>query len=113
VRSTHIPRKERAFSPDLSSFAGQQAAYRTQQATGDLITSSYWRQQATNDRVSQGISDALLGRQRLYDDAGGRPYEAPLGSNYYWLDQQTGQVIGTAISDPPDYQRNYTPLRKQ
>ena len=107
-------------------FAGQQAAHQAQVAFGDAIVSNYWNQQrsndammrgwersqAVNDQLSQARSDAMLDRQRLADDAMGKSYEAPAGYNNYWLDQQSGQIIGTNTSDPPDLKRNYTPLRR-
>ena len=107
-------------------FAGQQAVHQSQVAFGDAIVSNYWNQQkanaammrgwehaqAVNDQLSQARSDAMLDRQRLADDAMGKSYEAPAGYNNYWLDQQSGQIIGTNTSDPPDYSRNYTALRR-
>ena len=73
-----------------------------------------WEQnQAVNDRLSQDRSDAMMDRQRLADDAAGKEYDVPAGFNYYWRDQQTGQIIGTNTADPPDYSNNYTQLRKQ
>jgi len=107
-------------------FQGQQAVHQAQVAQGDAIVNYYWQQQRvndgitqrywdaqhTNDRLSQDRSDAMLDRQRLCDDRMGRTYDASAGYNYYWLDQQSGQIVGTNTSDPPDYQRNYTALRK-
>jgi hypothetical protein len=93
---------------------------------GDSIVSNYWQQQQANDamvrgwerngevgdQISQHRSDEILDRQRLADDAMGKLYEAPAGHDYYWLDQQTGQIVGTKTSDPPDLTGNYTPLRR-
>jgi len=106
-------------------FQGQQAMHNAQMAQGDAIMSNYWRQQQANeginqsywnaqhtyDRLSEERSDAMLGRQRLYDDSLGKVYDAPAGANYYWANQQ-GQIFGTETDQPPDYQNNYTPLRK-
>jgi hypothetical protein len=55
----------------------------------------------------------MLGRQRLVDDGTGQTYDAAAVHNYYWRDQQSGEIVGTDTSDPPDNQRNYTALRKQ
>jgi hypothetical protein len=107
-------------------FQGQQAVHNAQMAQGDAIVHNYWQQQHANDAISQSYwnaqhtydkasdnwSDAMLDKQRLYDDSLGKTYETPGGHNYYWRDQQTDQVIGTDTSDPPDYLRNYTPLKK-
>ena len=92
-------------------FQGQQAVHNTQMAQGDIITQSYWNTQHVYDHTSQNWSDAMLGNQRLYDENLGRAYETQAGHNYYWLDQ-SGQVIGTETSNPPDYLNNYTPLKK-
>jgi hypothetical protein len=107
-------------------FQGQQAMHNAQMAQGDAIVHNYWQQQHANEAISQSYwnaqhtydkasdnwSDAMLDKQRLYDDSLGKTYETPGGHNYYWRDQQTDQVIGTDTSDPPDYLRNYTPLKK-
>jgi hypothetical protein len=106
-------------------FQGQQAAHQAQMAQGDAIMQNYWQQQKSNDnmmqgyldaqhvndRLSQDRSDAMLGKQRLYDDASGKLYEAPAGANSYWLNQH-GQIVSSDTINPPDYQNNYTPLRK-
>ena len=106
-------------------FQGQQAVHRAQVAEGDAIMQNYWQQQQVNDGImqnywnqqkvydhaSQNYSYVMLGNQRVYDDAMGKEYSVPAGANYYWLNQQ-GQIVGTPTSDPPDYQNNYTPLRK-
>jgi len=107
-------------------FAGQQAAHQAQVAAGDALMSNYWQQQqandtmmrgwehnqAVNDQLSQARSDQTLDRQRLADDGMGHSYEAPAGSNFYWLDQQTGQIVGTDTNNPPDLTRDYTQLRR-
>jgi hypothetical protein len=109
-----------------ANFNNMQAAHRAQTAMGDAIVSNYWDQQKTNDSImsgweqnqavydqlSQQRSDAMMDRQRLSDDAAGKTYDATAGSNYYWRDEQTGNVIGTTTDQPPDYQNNYTQLRK-
>lgn len=92
-------------------FQGQQAAHQTQMAQSNAIVNNYWEQQHVYDRLSQDRSDAMLGRQRLYDESVGKAYEAPAGANFYWRDPQ-GRIIGTETSDPPDYLGNYTKLRK-
>lgn len=108
-------------------FAGQQAAYRAQQSAGDAIIEGYNQRQRDHDRwqhqqsaaddrsgdLSQRWSDAMLGRQRLEDDATGRAYDAPQGANHYWLDPQSGQVLGTETDAPPDYATGYTALRRR
>jgi hypothetical protein len=97
-------------------FQGQQAAHNTQMAQGDAIVQNYWQQQRVNDGITQSYwntqhvneqasdkwSDAMLDKQRLYDDNLGKAYETLGGHNYYWLDQQSGRVVGTDTSDPPD-----------
>lgn len=107
-------------------FAGQQAYHQSQVAFGDAMVANYWNQQHANDammhgwehtqavnsQISQARSDQILDRQRLADDAMGNSYEAPSGFNHYWLDQQSGNIIGTDTSDPPDLSRNYTALRR-
>jgi hypothetical protein len=106
-------------------FDAQQRAHQFQQSIGDSIVNNYWAQQRANDsmlrgwernqsiydRLSQDRSDAMTDRQRLTDD-NGRPYDAPAGSNYYWRDPNTGNVVGTLTEQPPDYLTNYAPLRK-
>ncbi len=108
-------------------FAAQQAGHQAQLGFGNAIVGNYWQQQQVNDglmqsytdrqqsedRVFQNYSDATLDRQRLTDDGMGKSYEVASGSNYYWVDQQSGQVIGTNTDQPPDVQRNYTQLRKE
>ena len=107
-------------------FAGQQSVHRAQTAMGDAIVSNYWQQQsvndsivkswehnqAVNDRLSQDRSDAMMDRQRLADDGEGKQYDVAAGHNYYWRDQQTGNIIGTDTDTPPDYTNNYTQLRR-
>jgi hypothetical protein len=107
-------------------FAGQQQFHQSQVAFGDAAVSNYWQQQRANDtmirgwehnqainqQISEARSDQILDRQRLADDGMGKSYEAPSGYQNYWLDQQSGQIIGTNTSDPPDLTRNYTPLRR-
>ncbi len=107
-------------------FAGQQQAHFAQVAAGDAIVNNYWRQQAANDsmlrgwehnqaindRLSQERSDAMLGNQRLADATDGKEYTVPAGANYFWRNQQTGQITGTTTDTPPDYSNNYTPLQK-
>jgi hypothetical protein len=93
-------------------FRAQQGRYRQQLETGEVYIDGERQRQAVNDRVFQDQSDTTLGQQRLVDDATGRPYDHPSVHNYYWLDQN-GKVVGTDTSEPPDYQQNYTPLRKQ
>jgi hypothetical protein len=107
-------------------FAGQQAAHLAQEAAGDAIVQGYWSQQRANermargweqnqavyDRLSQSRSDAMMDRQRLADDAGGYEYEVAAGSNYYWLNPQTQQVVGTVTDQPPDLTNTYAALRK-
>ncbi len=96
-------------------FQGQQAAHQAQLAQGDAIVNNYWQQQRINDgitqsygdaqhtydRLSQDRSDAMLDRQRLCDDRMGQTYDTSAGYNYYWLDPQSGQIVGTNTSDPP------------
>ena len=115
-----------AHQRQLQWFNGQQIAHNTQIAMGETIVQNYWHQQqanenmwrqwdqsqAVNDRLSQDRSDQMLDNQRLADDGMGNQYNAPAGHNYYWLDQQTGTVTPTDTDTPPDYSRNYTPLRK-
>jgi len=93
-------------------FQWQQAVHQEQEAQGDVFVTSWRNAQHTNDRLSQAWSDTMLGRQRLVDDGMRQTYDASVGYNYYWLDQQSGQIVGTDTSHPPDYQRNYTALRK-
>ncbi len=107
-------------------FQGQQALHRQQVAMGDAIINNYWSQQAANDqmvhgweqtqavydRLSQERSNAMLGNQRLYNDATGTEIHAPAGANYYWQNPSTGQIFGTETNQPPDYQNSYTPLKK-
>jgi hypothetical protein len=107
-------------------FAGQQAQHQAQVAQGDAYVQGYWEDQrandrmmetwddaqGSNDRVFQGYGDAIRGDQRLYDDTMGKRYDVPNAASYYWLDQGSGQVIGTTTDTPPDDQRNYTQLRK-
>jgi hypothetical protein len=110
----------------MANFNNLQAAHRAQTAMGDAIVSNYWDQQNTNDSImrgweqnqavydqlSQQRSDAMMDHQRLSDDAAGKTYEVPAESNYYWHDERTGDVVGTPTDQPPDYQNNYTQLRK-
>jgi hypothetical protein len=107
-------------------FNAQQATHRAQVAAGDAMVDNYWKQQAANDamarnwehnqgvydQISQSHSDAMMDRQRLADDADGKEYHVAAGSNYYWRNPQTGEVVGTETATPPDYQNNYTQLRK-
>lgn len=107
-------------------FAGQQAFHQAQLAFGDAVNRNYQQTQHANDammrgweqnqqvnaQLSEARSDQILDRQRLADDGMGKSYEAPAGYSNYWLDQQTGQIVGTNTSDPPDLTRNYTPLRR-
>jgi hypothetical protein len=107
-------------------FAGQQAVHRAQQQFGDTITNNYWEQQRSHDRqmaswehsqnvnsqASQNWSDAMLGQQRLYDEAAGKEYSVASGSNYYWVDSATGSVVGTATETSPDLTRDFRLLKK-
>lgn len=115
-----------ANAAQWSWFNGQQAVHQAQTAMGDAIVDNYWAQQRSNDamaraweqgqgvydRASEARSDAMLDNQRLVDDAQGELIHAPAGFEYYWRNQQTGEVIGTNTADPPDYANAYTPLRK-
>ena len=107
-------------------FTGQQAVHRSQTSIGDSIVSNYWSQQSANesrlrgweqnqaahDQIAQNYSDSTMDRQRLADDSVGRTYDVAAGYNYYWVDRQTGDVVGTNTSEPPDYTNSYSQLRK-
>ncbi len=93
-------------------FAGQQAAHFTQTQAGDILTGQYWQTQNAYDGIFQRGSDARLGQERLYDEMSGREYFAPSGANYYWMDAASGSVVGTETNQPPDYQRDYRPMKK-
>ena len=107
-------------------FNGQQSVHQAQTAMGDVIVGNYWAQQRSNDammqgwqqnqgvydRASQNQSDMMLDNQRLADDHEGKVVHVPAGYEYYWRNQQTGEVTGTRTADPPDYTNAYTPLSK-
>jgi hypothetical protein len=107
-------------------FMAQQQTHQAQLAFGDAITQNYWSQQnandaamqawtqrqATQDRLATSFDDALRGQQQLVDQASGKAYVADGGHNYYWIDQRTGAVVGTVTDTPPDYGRDYAPLKK-
>jgi len=93
-------------------FNGQQIAHRTQEQIGDVIVQSWDHTQRVNDQIFQHASDAMRGHERLYDETMGREYTAAAGSNYYWIDNTSGAVIGTNTDTPPDYQRDYRLLKK-
>ena len=107
-------------------FQGQQAVHRSQEQVGNMLVHNYWEQQKTNEsilqswnhnqQVNDGIfqrgSDAMLGNERLYDESIGKEYAAPAGANYYWVDSASGNIVGTNTDAPPDYSREYRPLKK-
>lgn len=115
-----------ANAAQWSWFNGQQAVHQAQTAMGDAIVDNYWAQQRSNDamvrgweqnqgvydRASQARSDMMLDNERLADDHEGVEVHVPAGFEYYWRNQQTGEVFGTHAADPPDYTNAYTPLRK-
>jgi hypothetical protein len=115
-----------AHAAQQNWFAGQQAAHNEQVASYDAMNSNYWdrqaandaqyrgweQNQAANDRISQNYSDATMDRQRLADDSVGKTYDVAAGYNYYWVDRETGNVVGTNTSEPPDYTNSYSQLRK-
>jgi hypothetical protein len=115
-----------ANAAQWSWFNGQQAVHQAQSAMGDAIVGNYWAQQQSNeamvrgweqnqgvyDRASEAQSDTMLDNQRLADDRQGELIHTQAGFEYYWRNQQTGEVIGTHTADPPDYTNAYTPLRK-
>ncbi len=106
-------------------FAGQQAAHQAQVQAGDIQVAGYWDQQRANDRMMAGWDrnqqingdlaqrwgDAMLGNQRLYDEAIGKEYNVSAGANYYWVDNG-GNVVGTNTETPPDYLKDYRLLKK-
>lgn len=106
-------------------FQGVQELHNAQVAQGSVFVTDYWQQQRYNENIThrfsdsqhtndplQGWSDMMRDQQRLVDPETGQTHNAAADHNYYWLDQQSGQVKGTDTSDPPDYQRSYTALRK-
>ena len=107
-------------------FAGQQMVHRSQEQMGDALVGQYWERQRSNDvimrswehaqHVNDGIfqrgSDAMLGQERLFDESMGKEYTAAAGSNYYWMDSSSGNIVGTPTDAPPDYNRDYRLLKK-
>lgn len=72
---------------------------RTLSETSDIITSSYWSQQAAYDRISHSRSNAMRGQMDVTDNSG-YVYNVPHGYDQYWRDQQGYVRVGTWMATP-------------
>jgi hypothetical protein len=79
---------------------------RTLSETSDIITNSYWRNQAVYDRLSEARSNAMLGYQNMAEP-GRDVYKVPSGYDRYWLDG-LGNVYGGSWLTQPEI--NWKPL---
>jgi hypothetical protein len=73
-------------------------------AVDDIITKSYWSNQAINDRVAQSGSDARRGLVRLRDPDSGEEFTAAAGHNYYYRPAAGDErhIFGTNNTDRPN-----------
>jgi hypothetical protein len=73
-------------------------------AVDDIITKSYWSNQAINDRVAQSDSDARRGLVRLRDPDSGEEFTAAAGHNYYYRPSGGDErhIFGTDNTDRPN-----------
>ena len=74
--------------------------------TSDIISSSYWNQQATYDRISEMRSNAILDVQNVAAPSGD-VYKVPNGYDQYWIDG-LGNMYGGSWLTQPDI--NWQPL---
>jgi hypothetical protein len=88
-----IARRQRQISQTLSE-------------TSDIISSSYWNRQASDDRISEQRSNAMLGYQNMVAPSG-EEYKLPTGFDRYWVDG-LGNYYGGSLLSQPDL--NWTPL---
>lgn len=71
-----------------------------QRQTSDLISRSYWAQQARYDEISRKRENGILGTVDVIDPTSGYQYKVEYNSNYYWMNDQ-GYMAGTLTHDAP------------
>jgi hypothetical protein len=70
------------------------------QEISDIINSTFEYRSASQDKLADKWSDAILGVQDVYDPSTGENYTVPNTSKYYWTDG-LNSVVGTDTHDSP------------
>lgn len=76
------------------------AAAENERQTTDLISRSYWSQQAAYSEISRQRENAILGTVDVVNPTTGEPYKVQYNSNYQWMNEQ-GYMAGTLTHDAP------------
>ncbi|HTS27218.1 MAG TPA: hypothetical protein VMH81_15180 [Bryobacteraceae bacterium] len=71
-----------------------------QRQTSDLISRSYWEQQARYDEISRKRENGILGTVDVINPTTGESYKVQYNSNYYWMNDP-GYMAGTLTHDAP------------
>ena len=97
--SSAIVAQDNARSQQLRSRAFAAIA-ENQRQTSDLISKSYWAQQARYDEISRKRENGILGAVEAINPATGETYKVQYNANYYWMND-AGYMAGTLTNDPP------------
>jgi hypothetical protein len=79
------------------------------QEISDIINSTFEYRSASQDKLADKWSDAILGVQDVYDPSTGENYTVPNTSKYYWTDG-LNSVVGTDTHDSPGNYWNWQEL---
>jgi len=71
-----------------------------QRQTSDLISSSYWAQQARYDEISRKRENGILGTVDVVNPTTGEQYKVQYNSEYYWINDP-GYMAGSLTTDSP------------
>lgn len=82
------------------SLARLRQVSQTLSQTTDIINSTYWARQASEDRISHNFSNALRGRTDVVDSQG-TTFSVPNDSDQYWRSPDR-TIIGTGWLVNPD-----------
>ena len=97
--SSEISAHDTAASIELQHRAFAAIA-ENQRQTSDLISSSYWAQQARYDEISRKRENGILGTVDTINPTTGESVKLQYNSNYYWMND-AGYMAGALTHDAP------------
>jgi|SRR5579871_619685 len=97
--SNAIVMEDNRYSQELRNRAFAAIA-ENQRQTSELISNSYWAQQARYDEISRKREDGILGTVDVINPTTGESYKVQYNANYYWMND-AGYMAGTLTHDAP------------